>query len=58
MKLLKDKKVVGLQELIDNCTHKNKPLVEQCVVHKVGKIKKMTHREMILTTHIGVYEMD
>ena len=41
--------VGGLQELIDNYTGKGKSLPEQCVVHKVGKSKKMIGREMRLT---------
>lgn len=59
MKCLRDRKVVeGLHELIDNCTGKNKPLLEQHVVHKVGKRKKRTGQEMRLTTQIGDYKMD
>jgi len=59
MKLLRDKKAVeGLQELIDKCTGKNNPLLEQCMVHKVDKSKKMIGHEMRLTTQIGEFEMD
>lgn len=49
MKLLRDKKVVeGLQELIDKFNVNNKPLPQQCMVHKVENIKKMTGCEMRL----------
>lgn len=38
MKFLRDQKVVeGLQELIDNCVDKGKPLPKQDVMHEVDK---------------------
>lgn len=44
MNLLRDQKAVEeLQELIDNCDGNGKLFLEQCAVHKVEKIKKMTN---------------
>ena len=51
MNLLRDNKVIeGLQELIDNCVGKGKPLPKQHAMHKVDKGKKRTGREMRLIT--------
>lgn len=59
MKLLRDRKVVeGLQQLIDNCMGKNKPLSEQPALHKVGKRNKRTGRKVRLTVQIEEYEID
>lgn len=59
MKLIRDRKVVeGLQELIDNCMGKNKLLLEQCTICKVGKRKNQNGQEMRLTAQIEEYEID
>jgi len=59
MKLLRNSKAVkGLQELINQCTSKEKATDEPCVVKNLGKHKARTRCEMRLTAQIGEYEMD
>lgn len=56
MKLLRDQKTIeGLQELIDNCTSKEKSWPKQCVVNKVNKNKKRIGRDMRLTAQISEF---
>lgn len=44
--------------MIDNCTEREPPMVEQITINKIYKNKKRTGREMRLTAQIGAYEMD
>jgi len=59
MKLLRNQTTVKrLQEVIDNCTSKDKHIPKQREVNKVNRSKKKTSREMWLTTQIGDFDMD